>query len=395
MDQPAGARAPTPPSPSGGRRIQLRLSGFYAGYFLVVGVLLPFWPLYLEAKGMSARQIGLLLALTLWLRLAGPLIARLADRTGHTRRPLIACALSAFALAFAFFWTDGFWPLLLASMAFFFAFSSTLPLAETLSLRLVSVHTGYGRVRLWGSVAFVAAAVLGGFVLERRGSLSAETIVVLVLGALVAMTVAALFMPEARPQATPGATAPLKRLLKSRVFLLFLATTALIHAAHTVYYGFASLHWAAAGIAKSTIGLLWAESTVAEILLFAFGGPLVLRLGPVNLFLIAALAGVVRWTILALTAELWWLAIAQLLHGATFGAMHLGAMMFIVRAVPAAAANSAQSLFAGVTHGAALGLGLLLAGVLYQAFAGDAYWANVGLSALAVGVALWAASVRS
>ena len=143
--------------------LAVRLAVFYGGYFLVGGVLFPFWPLLLEARGMAAGQIGLLLALELWLRAAaGPLVAWQADRSGAPKKPLIACALVALAVMPAFYWVVGFWPLLLATFVFFFAYSSVGPLAETISLRTVSVESGYGRVRLWGSVSFVAAAIAGG-----------------------------------------------------------------------------------------------------------------------------------------------------------------------------------------------------------------------------------------
>ena len=100
------------PSP---RNPAIRLSLFYAGYFLVAGVLFPFWPLLLQARGMGAGQIGLLLALALWLRAAaGPLVARHADRSGDSRKPLIACAAAALAVMPAFYWAAGFWPLLFA-----------------------------------------------------------------------------------------------------------------------------------------------------------------------------------------------------------------------------------------------------------------------------------------
>ena len=123
-------RASEPPAPAL-RRPELRLSGFYAGYFLVAGAMLPFWPLFLEARGLGPERIGLLLALSLWLRAAvGPLIGRHADRTGNTRMPLLACAFGALAAMVAFFWAQGFWQLLAASVVFFIAYAGVLPLGE-------------------------------------------------------------------------------------------------------------------------------------------------------------------------------------------------------------------------------------------------------------------------
>ena len=372
--------------------LTVRLAVFYGGYFLVGGVMFPFWPLLLEARGLQAGQIGLLLALALWLRAAaGPFVAWQADRSGAPKKILIACVVAALAVMPSFYWAVGFWPLLLATFAFFFAYSSVGPLAETISLRTVSAEQGYGRVRLWGSVSFVVAAIAGGFLLDARGDLQASSIVTLLLVTLIILLAASLALPRAMAANAARGLAPLKVLLSSKPFVLFILATGMIHAAHGVYYGFSTIHWISQGYSHLTVGLLWAEGVVAEILLFAFGAPVVRRLGPIGLIAAAARLGALRWGVLALTTELWIVALSQLLHMASFGAMHLGAMLFITRAVPDVYANSAQGLLGGLTYGAGLGVGMLLAGWLYGIIGADAYWANSALSALALLVTLWLA----
>ena len=42
----------------------VRLGLFYGAYFLAVGVMLPYWPVWLEGRGMSPEQIGAVLAET-------------------------------------------------------------------------------------------------------------------------------------------------------------------------------------------------------------------------------------------------------------------------------------------------------------------------------------------
>ena len=382
-------RSETAPPPL---NMAVRLAVFYGGYFLVGGVMFPFWPLLLEARGLQAGQIGLLLALALWLRAAaGPFVAWQADRSGAPKKILITCAVAALAVMPAFYWASGFWPLLLATFAFFFAYSSVAPLAETISLRTVSAEQGYGRVRLWGSVSFVVAAIAGGFLLDARGDLQASTIVTLLLVTLAILLSASLALPRAPAARAARGLAPLKTLLSSKPFVLFILATGMIHASHGVYYGFSTIHWTSQGYSHLTVGLLWAEGVVAEILLFAFGAPVVRRLGPIGLIATAAGLGALRWGVLALTTELWIVALSQLVHGASFGAMHLGAMLFISRAVPDVYANSAQGLLGGLTYGAGLGVGMLLAGWLYGIIGADAYWANSALSALALLVTLWLA----
>ena len=372
--------------------LALRLSLFYGANYAVLGVLLPFWPVFLTTKGMGPGQIGLLLALSLWSRVAAsPAVALIADLTGDYRRPMIALGVAGVVTAAAFAPVEGFWALLLVSLAFFFAFASLLPLGEALTLRLVSLEQGYGRIRVWGSVAFIVAAALGGWLLDRFETAPADVIFGMLIGCLVLTAATCMAMPAARAPRAPTAAAPLRRLLGSRSFLLFLGVTTLIHGGHTIYYGFGTLHWQASGLPDWIIGLLWGEAVVAEILLFTFAGRLVARLGVVTVFYLAAVSGVVRWLILGMTTELWAVGLAQALHAVSFGAMHLAAMLFIVRTVPAGLSATAQGLYAGVSNGAGLGIGLLLAGALYGAFGGAAYYAGAGLSLGGVILNIWLA----
>ena len=358
-----------------------RVSAFYAAYFLVAGVALPFWPLFLQARGLSVTGIGLMLGLTLMLRAAaGPFIGRFADRRGSTRGPLVACALATLLVASAFYWTWGFWAIFAVSTVFTLVYAGVLPLGETIALSTVSAESGYGRVRLWGSVSYLVAAAVGGAVLTLAAAPSAELIVAMILVAIVLMIGGSLAMPD-RCGGGVAPVAPILSVLGERQFRLMVYATTAIHGAHAVFYGFSTLHWLGAGISEWVIGLLWAGGVVAEVVLFACNAPLLRRVGPAGLMGVAAAAGIVRWAVLALTTELWALALAQCLHGLTFGAMHLGAMVFIARTVPASSANTAQALFAATTNGLGLGVGLLLAGVLYAAWGADAYWVCAAVSA--------------
>jgi PPP family 3-phenylpropionic acid transporter len=168
--------------------------------------------------------------------------------------------------------------------------------------------------------------------------------------------------------------------LRNPVFVLFLAATGLLQASHAVYYGFATLHWRAAGLDEAVIGALWAEGVVAEILLFVASGAFVRRLGPQGLLLLAAVGGMVRWTATAYSTGLGVLFAAQTLHALTFAAAHLAAMHFIARAAPPELSATAQTVYAAVGMGIVFGAAMWAAGGLYAAFGGGAFLAMAGLS---------------
>src|SRR5204863_8498660 len=104
--------------------------------------------------------------------------------------------------------------------------------------------------------------------------------------------------------------------------------------------------------------------------------------GAAELVVLGAGAAVIRWLAMGFDPPLVLLVPLQLLHALTFGATHLGAMHFIGRVVPGAQAGTAQALYASVTSGIAMGGAMLVAGPLYAAYAGRAYWAMAALAAV-------------
>jgi MFS transporter, PPP family, 3-phenylpropionic acid transporter len=358
---------------------------FFAAVFLFIGVQLPFWPVWLTAHGVDAAEIGILLSVASWIRaFAPPLIAQFADRTGKTK-PLIVLLIAATLASYALFTvTEGFWPLLAVSALAALAFGAILPLSENLAMRASHGHGfDFGRVRLWGSLTFIIGASFGGRLLVGR---EPDFILTMMLAALGLTLIAALALPNPTAEKVKGASRPITQLMSRRIFIVFLLAVGLTQASHAAYYGFATLHWRDAGIADDVIGMLWAEGVIAEIALFAFSGAVARRVGPIRLLALGVVAGLVRWSVLGLTTELWALVAVQFLHALTFAATHLAAMHFLLRAVPASYSSTAQSLYSGLAAGTMMGLALIAAGALYGAFGGAAFLSMAALS-LASGIA--------
>ncbi|MDP6344909.1 MAG: MFS transporter, partial [Alphaproteobacteria bacterium] len=239
--------------------------------------------------------------------------------------------------------------------------------------------------RLWGSVTFIAASVLGGPMLARFGPWS---VLWAILALVLVVLLACALLPDERPARAARGSGPVLGLMRQPVFLLFLCTGGLIHASHAVLLGFGTLHWRSIGFSDGIIGALWAEGVIAEILLFVVSGRAVRRIGVANLLVLGAGGAVVRWTAMGLSDALWLAFVMQALHGLTFGAAHLGAMHFIARAAPDAWSATAQSLHGAVGGGIAVGLTMAAAGALYQRFDNGAYLVMAGVAALAVLAAL-------
>ncbi len=364
-------------------QLSFRYAAFYAAIFAAVGLALPFWPLWLGDKGLSATEIAAILAAASWLKVATtPAVAQVSDRSGQPKATMVGAALFSIAAFALLFGVEDFWPILLVSLAALAAKHALMPLGDSLTLAAVyNQGLDYGRIRLWGSLGFIAAAAAAGPLVERYG-IGVFLPLMLLLLLLTLGSVAAL-PPQREGRSRPQDRSDWRSLLRPR-FLIFLICASLLQASHATYYAFSTIHWQAAGHSESTIGLLWAEGVIAEVLLFAVSGAFAQRLRPSLLLLIGGLCAILRWWVTGETTWLPALIASQLLHAATFGATHLGAMHFIARRAPKGAAATAQSLYAAISGGLAMGLALLLAGVLYAQDPAMAFYAMAGLAAVAV-----------
>jgi PPP family 3-phenylpropionic acid transporter len=291
-------------------------------------------------------------------------------------------AVAALAAYMTLWPAAGFWLLLSINLVALTAQSALLPLGDSVTMSLSRTEgLDYGRVRVWGSLSFVFASLAAGMVLART---SGEWVLPLVIGASALLMLACRGLPSPTPPAEPvprGRGPGMRHIAGDSRFWIFVATASALQASHQVYYGFGTLHWRALGFSQTTIGWLWAEGVIAEIVLFWQGKRLLRRFGPVGLMTLGGFAGVVRWTLAGLVVSLPAVGALQLLHALTFGATYLGAMHFLSRTVPPAAAASAQTLFAAVSSGVGGGLVMIAAGAAYAAVGGRAYLFMAVLSA--------------
>ena len=134
-----------------------RLAALYAGLFVMTGIQLPFFPLWLKAKGLDPSMIGVVLAAPMIVRVfAIPLAARAADRRDAVRATIIVASWLGVAGYGLVGLTEGALAILLAYTLASLALTPVMPLAETYALKGLSARgRAYGPVRLWGSAAFI------------------------------------------------------------------------------------------------------------------------------------------------------------------------------------------------------------------------------------------------
>jgi MFS transporter, PPP family, 3-phenylpropionic acid transporter len=363
-----------------------RLALFYAAFFVAIGINLPFFPVWLAARGLDAETIGLVLALPMVVRVfAIPAVSRVADRRDALRAAIVGCAFAAAVAYAAMGAVGGIAALVVAYAIASCAFAPVMSLADAYALKgLAARGRAYGPVRLWGSATFIAATFGAGVLLD---VMAARDLIWLIVAAMAAIALASLMLAPLGGAAEPADAPRPLRLLAMPAFLAVAAASSLTQASHALIYGFGTLDWRAAGLSGTTIGTLWALGVVAEIVLFALQGRLPAWIGPGVLLLVGAAGGVVRWTAMALDPPAWMLPLLQCLHGLSFGATHLGSLGYLARAVPAGMAARAQGMLA-VMQGLAMAAALALSGVLYADYGSRAYAAMALLAAAGLAAAL-------
>jgi len=370
-------------TPSGiGLGFAARLSALYAALFVLSGVQLPFFPVWLKAKGLDAATIGLVLAVPMVVRVAAiPFATRAADRRDALRATIVlACAFSVAGFALLGF-ADSVPAIFAAYALVSLAFTPIMPLTDAYALKgLAARGRAYGPVRLWGSASFILGTFAAGFAAD---AFAPRHLIWLIVGAAVLMAVTALTLAPLAGGAAPAEQAPPRRLLGDRTFLAVVAAASLIQASHAVYYGFSALAWRAQGLDGAAIAALWALGVIAEIVLFAVQARLPPFFTPLRLLTIGALGGALRWTAMAFDPPAAALPVLQILHAASFGASHLGALIFIARHAPPGQAATAQGYYA-IAGGLAMAGATALSGWLYAGFGLRAYGA-MALMAVAGG----------
>src|SRR5512144_2360417 len=174
-------------------------------------------------------------------------------------------------------------------------------------------------------------------------------------------------------------------LLRMRRFRLVMLVSALVLGSHAMHDVFAVIRWRAAGVSPAMASVLWSESVAAEVLVFFLIGPaLVTWLTPAGSLAVAALAGLLRWTVMAQSAAVLALALVQPLHGITFALLHLACMLLLARIVPPGLEGTAQALYGTVGIGAASAGLTLVSGVLYARVGAQGFWVMAALCVLAV-----------
>ena len=341
---------------------------FFFLYFAYVGLVSPYASLFFLDRGFSVIEIAALMSMLQITRIVGPfswgwLSDYLSNRIGIIR----FCACLAAVTFLSIFFLQSYIAFFIWMFVLHTILSSLMPLGESATVHALfkdnSFDKRYGRLRLWGSVGFIAMVLFAGELFQRKG-IELYPIVGVVILTFLALVTFRLHEPKMdRRKMVKGEllivlfNPDVRWFLLSGFFMIF---------AHAALYVFYSLYLADLGYNKFQIGLFWALGVAAEVIFFYFQSKVLSRLDAEVVLQIAFGIGVFRFILIAFFPVTWVLIVAQLMHAGTFGAHHSAATKLLQRWFTGPLQARGQALMATVSYGLGGTLGGLVAGWLWD-----------------------------
>ncbi|WP_260295523.1 MFS transporter [Sedimenticola hydrogenitrophicus] len=364
-----------------------RLSSFYFFYFAALGVLVPYWGLYLKSLDFNAVAIGQLMAIPMATKFVAPFVwGWLGDHLGQRMAIVRLGALLTTLIFVAVFWLQGFWELGLAMLLFSFFWNAVLPQFEAVVLSYLGKAVArYAQIRVWGSIGFIVTVMVLGVAVDLHGP---AAVLPVLLSIYALLWGASLLIADPASVPHPEEQPGILSVLRKPAVIAFLAACFLLQAGHGAYYGFYSIYMEELGYSKTLIGQLWAVGVVAEVLVFLVMHRLLQHLGARNVLMISLLLAALRWYLIGNFADsLVLLFLAQTLHAASFGTFHASAIHLVHHYFTGRHQGRGQALYSSLSFGFGGALGTVSSGFLWES-AGPTVVYNLSVAVSLLGLVI-------
>jgi len=424
-----------------------RFSLYYALLFGSIGAIAPFAALWMDHAGIEASMIGAIVAApSVAMLLTTMALGRWADRLTDRRQAIIFGNWIVLIVQLVLFATTNTWVVLCVWLVSGVVMYAKVPITDASALSLTRrLGSDFARIRVFGSLGFVLVLTLAGYLYELLG------IHVLVVGMLLmnVLRLLAAYQLPSQPRArttssdssfresstpessasesslsessssegsapessAPESSSPKRSLLKCSsqtsdpdratergsnplyqpAILLTLLGSAMINASHAMVNTYGILLWTQDGLSESLASQAIGVGVVVEVAMMWWFKSMTRNVSARACLLVAAICGLLRWSLLAGEPSIALIFIAQALHGITFGVMFLASASFISRRVPDESAALGQSLLAIITT-ACMATATFGSGQLFDTWNGSLYWIMAlmcGLSMLCIAGSYW------
>lgn len=335
------------------------LPAAYFGFYLPVGVLFAYLPAFFTAKGMSAAQVGWLLAGVFGVKVvAGPVVAWLGDVSGRQRLMLLAAVVASMGATSVLLARRDFLALMAAVVVMSCCrnYAQVVIEAAGTAARDAAGSRCYGRMRAWGSLGVCVGVLLSGVLPQLLPACQGVAVpwLVLVSAALVGAVGVCGFDARA---AAPAPAVPLPQTSghagreATPTVALLLAGAALLIGANGVLYGGATLLLTLHGVPATMVALLWLFAFGVEAVGFRWFDRVRARCGDAKLFLLLVALSLCRWGLFMAAPHAALIVLAFGLHVASYSWMQALVASWVRAAWPDHYAATGQAMYTACAQG--------------------------------------------
>ena len=347
--------------------------------YVIWGSWLPLLALYLaDVLRFSGGEIGWIFATQAIACVVALFVGgQVADRWMSTEKVLALFHAIGGAAMFALALQESFWPFFALMLVYQLAFVPTLSLTNAICFHHVRNATDdFGRIRLWGTIGWIAASWPFVFILRGKTGPVLESALasIFIVAGVASFALAALSMtlPHTPPAREGGGNAPLEaiKLLAVPSILVLFVVTFIDAVVHQCYFQWTSPFLEHAGLPANWIMAAMSLGQVAEIATMAVLGLVLRRLGWRTTFAVGIAAHALRFFVYAIAEPLWMMVAINLVHGMCYAFFFAAVYIFVDERFPKDSRSSAQGLFNLLILGLGPFVGSLLWGALGDRFRG-------------------------
>ncbi|MDM8543434.1 MFS transporter [Desulfococcaceae bacterium HSG9] len=365
-------------------KVRWIIGGQYFLYFGVMGIFLPYFNLYCHRIGLSGSQIGALSALKSLMMVVTPLLwAMLADRY-QIRRPIYIFCLMVSTASWGLYFLTTAYAYMAAITIFYGIFHApVISFLEAFTMDILGAKKkSYGKIRVWGSVAFISVTLIMGQLIDL---FDVSIILSLIFAGGMIQTLAAFKVPSVKIGERASLLPQIQHFFSKRI-IIFLICAFLMLVSHGAYYAFFSIHLEKSGLGGTFIGAAWALASISEIVIMMQSDRILKRFAPEKVLVFAFLTAALRWFLLMFVRSPIMIMLLQGMHAFTYGAFHVASIIYIDMLSPKESKTLGQAVNNAATYGLGLMVGFFISGYIYDWQGAPAMFLISGLIALSAGV---------
>ncbi|WP_138752056.1 MFS transporter [Paenibacillus sinopodophylli] len=369
------------------RAVLLKLRMLYLFTGLAGGMFNPYLTTLFVHQGMSAGDVGVMMAIgTLLSIIVQPIWGLMVDRFRQTKLVLILSISVPSILGY--FYSVKLFAIMVLVYTISIIFQVTQsPIADSYAVTAArNACTSYGTIRSLGSLGTALGGYAGGLYLSHF-EITQLWMPFLLFSTAGAITVLSIAGQSENYKSAVSLSEGFKKLLSNRNFVIFLVACFFVNQTLTAYNSFFVLSFQQAGGSYSMVGVALLLASMTNVPSMLLAAKVVGRIGREKTLVLAALAYALRWAIQWLFPIPSVMIGIQALHGLSFGLFYVAAVEYVAAASGKQMQATGQSLFNMVFVGLGGIVGNLLNGYLFHAGGPEMMYLACTISAL-IGVVM-------